>query len=201
MDALIIIAILLGIAITTWLIVRAILKYKRNKIIKAYNLEHILRGYFMFRTPANPSLFILLDGHFGASATHLVFDHRNSLEPMHRKLPISKVQALEIFEYDVSEEIFDANEEASVRVHGVEASVKAVVNQQVGSIFGGAVGRAVWRALGGAITNSYLKMKRNEHVLRITCTAGDVSFFYYKNSNRNTDVVNEIQEYVQGGQS
>ena len=168
-------------------------RFRRKKAIKENSFIHFLSGYYMFRSDDNPDIFIISDGEWGMNETHLVFTHRSTFMPLDKEIEISEVQSLEVFDYDISERIFAENTNADVLVHGIYNDPESK-----SSILGltGKIENALVSAAKKPMANSVLAMSKNENVCRITCRNGAESFFYYKNTYRNTENIEKIRRHV-----
>ena len=165
-----------------------------------------LSGYYMFKT--EPNIFTIAEGTFSATATHLAFKCRYKHPGGIIKTEISNVRAFEVFDYDVSEHLFEQNEEHDVRIHKKAGSIIGLEDLEIiGCIIViilvilGAIVLLIGKVTKKPIENkpmddSILKMSKNELVCRITCNDGEVSFFYYKNSHKNSAIISDIQEHI-----
>ena len=178
------------------------LRSERKKITNQYGLENILPGYYMFRMAESPNTFTFLDGFWGASATHLVFAHNSLPDAISRQIEINKVRSFEIFDYDVGEQMFAEDEGLDFCDNVLQTDIKTnaqitggITGGVLGAISGGVLGSiagGIWNAIGKLVSNQVLKMHKNEHVCKITLADGDVSFFYFKATYGNMNIVNSI---------
>ena len=164
-------------------------RFRRKKAIKENEFIYFLSGYYMFRSDDNPNMFIISDGIWGINTTHLVFAHRSTPETLDKAIEISEVKSLEVFDYDVSERIFEENKNADVLVHGVDNAPKLPPPKS--TVF--KTEEVFVNAIKNPIANSVLAMSKKENVCRITCLNGAESFFYYKNTRRNAESINNIR--------
>jgi len=142
----------------------------------------------MHKSDTNPNLFIIGDGTFSVNSTHLVFEHRmgdfaGSGMHIRVQVEISNVSDFEVFNYDISEQLFVENPALDVHVFGSAAS-------------NGAEGNRIRKAVEKPLVNSILAMGKNEKACRIICYDGSVSFFYFKNTRRKAAAIDKIKVRV-----
>jgi len=168
-------------------------RVRRKKAIKESGFLYFLSGYYMFRSDENPNMFIISDGEWGMNETHLIFTHRSTLAPLDKTIEISKVRSLEVFDYDISERIFQENEDADVLVHGIYNDPESEL-PTLGLT--GKIEDTLVNAAKKPMAKSVLAMGKKEEVCRITCIDGAESFFYYKNTYKNTENIEKIRRHV-----
>jgi len=195
-SALIILWVCIGV-ITIAVLVKGLItssakRSRRNKITDEDALLYALKGYYMFKSDNDPNVYIISDGKWGTRAAHLVFIHKSTHAPLEKAIACSDVKNAEIFTYDISESIFEENKEADMIFHGISNYPDAPTSGRKNPPTGIAIIDAMERYL----TNTVDKMHEKENVCRITCKDGDQSFFYYKNTRKNTATVEKIREHI-----
>ena len=176
LSVLIIVLIIVGLFLFIFLVIWLDWTYKCRKSAKDNSLMNYLTVFYMFGSDKQKSEITILDGIMGVNTTQLVFANRFKDESIYLRTEISDINDFKFANYNDDE-------------------ILAYVNKQIKE---DKKATYIIRTMAGiSISKRIPKGLKTRMMCELNINNGAGVYFFYKDTPKNTEKINEIQKRIQ----